>query len=211
MSEAAIRRQSTAMAGERALFFRHWLRSPLGIGALLPSSRSAARALARGIALSRPGMVLELGGGTGSVTGALLEAGCPPERLLVVERAPDLAALLRQRFPSVTVVSGDACELRALLGDAGVTQLATAVSSLPIKWFALAEQRAVIEPCFDRLGVGGHFFQLTNALASPLPTARLGIDGVEVGRVWLPFPPVQIWRYTRPATATCPAPDRRSR
>lgn len=211
MSGAAVPRQPTAMPGERALFFLHWLRSPLGIGALLPSSRPVARALARGIVLSRPGMVLELGGGTGSVTGALLETGCPPERLVVVERAPDLAALLRRRFPSVTVLSGNACEIDALLDGAGVTQLATVVSSLPIKWFALAEQRSVIEPCFDRLGAGGHFLQLTNALTSPLPMAQLGIDGVEVTRVWRQLPPVQIWRYTRPVIAAGSADDRRSR
>ena len=103
------------LRGERALFFRHWLRTPLGIGAFLPSGRAVARAMAREAALSRPGMVLELGGGTGSITRALLAAGCPPERLLVVERERELAASLHQRLPAVAVVEADAGDLDAVL------------------------------------------------------------------------------------------------
>jgi phosphatidylethanolamine/phosphatidyl-N-methylethanolamine N-methyltransferase len=202
MTGAAVSDRAGLAPGERALFFRHWLRSPLGIGALLPSNRAVSRAMARAAQLERPGTVLELGGGTGSVTAALLEAGCQAERLVVVERAPDLAAMLRRRFPSVTAVSGDACALDEMLRDSGVTQLATVVSSLPIKWFSVEDQRAVIEPCFARLGVGGHFIQLTNALASPLAVRALGLDGVEIARVWRQIPPVQIWRYTRPARRT---------
>jgi phosphatidylethanolamine/phosphatidyl-N-methylethanolamine N-methyltransferase len=190
------------LPGERALFFRHWLRRPLGIGALLPSSRAVAEAMARGMPLSRPGMVLELGGGTGSVTRALLEAGCPPERLLVLEREADMAALLRRRFPAVTVLEGDACDAGTVLSAAGVERLATAVSSLPIKWFSLEEQRAVVDACFDRLGPGGVLMQLTNAFVSPLPMARLDLDGTQVAQVWAQLPPVQIWRYRRAARPT---------
>jgi phosphatidylethanolamine/phosphatidyl-N-methylethanolamine N-methyltransferase len=56
-------------------------------------------ALGRMLDLHRPGAVLELGAGTGSLTRGLLRAGCPPERLIVLEREPPLAALLRRDFP----------------------------------------------------------------------------------------------------------------
>jgi phosphatidylethanolamine/phosphatidyl-N-methylethanolamine N-methyltransferase len=71
------------------------------------------------------------------------------------------------------------------------------VSSLPIKWFPLAAQRAVLDACFARLGPGGAFVQLTNALASPVAAAELGLAGEEVTRIWAHFLPVQIWRYWR--------------
>jgi phosphatidylethanolamine/phosphatidyl-N-methylethanolamine N-methyltransferase len=180
-----------------ALFFRHWLRRPLGIGAILPSSDAVARAMASDVPFDRPGAVLELGGGTGVVTRGLIDAGCPPERLIVVEREPALADILRRRFAAARVVKGDACAIGALLAELGVTQLAAVVSSLPIKWFPLASQRAVVEPCFDLLGEDGMFLQLTNALVSPLAMRSLGLDGTEVARVWSQFPPVQIWRYQR--------------
>ena len=78
-----------------------------------------------------------------------------------------------------------------------VGSLCAVVSSLPIKWFPLASQRAIIDPCFDLLGAGGEFLQVTNTFASPLVMERLGITGREISRVWLNLLPTQIWAYTR--------------
>ena len=182
---------------ESALFFRHWLRHPLEIGAFLPSSAAVGRAMAKAVALDRPGMILELGGGTGAVTASLLEAGCSPERLIVVEREAAMVAMLRRRFKRLQIVEADACAIGAILSERGVTDLAAIVSSLPIKWFPIAGQRAVIEPCLALAGKGGSFVQLTNALVSPVAMTALDLDGGEIARVWSQFPPVQIWRYQR--------------
>lgn len=190
-------RRSFARRGEREIFFRHWLSNPLGIGAILPSGGSVARAMARELALDRPGAVLELGGGTGSLTRGLIAAGCPAERLVVIEREPDLARHLQQRLPGVRVICGDAGDTARLLAGAGIERLATVVSSLPIKWFRRTQQRAVLDASFAALGEGGSFVQLTNALASPIPAAELGLIGAEVARIWLHILPVQIWRYRR--------------
>ena len=70
------------------------------------------------------------------------------------------------------------------------------VSSLPIKWFPLSAQRAVIEPCLARLGPAGRFLQLTNAFVSPIKAAALGIRGAPVAQVWRNLPPAQIWAYS---------------
>lgn len=184
---------------DRQIFFRHWLRDPLGIGAALPSGSKVAQAMAREIALDRPGAVLELGGGTGGVTRGLLAAGCPAGRLVVIEREPELANYLERRFPGVHVICGDACDTGRLLAGAGIDRLATVISSLPIKWFPREAQRAILDACFSRLG-GGAVIQLTNALASPVPAQELGLEGREVTRIWAHFLPTQIWRY-RQATA----------
>ncbi|MGA3306543.1 MAG: methyltransferase domain-containing protein [Stellaceae bacterium] len=197
MRHAAATPDSAVWSGEKVLLFRHWLRSPLGIGAVLPSGAAVAATMAGELNLSLPGIVLELGGGTGSLTHGLLAAGCPPERLISVEREPGLAALLRRRFPAIRVIEGDVAALDDLLADCRAKRLAGVVSSLPIKWFPIANQRAVIDACFDRLDDGGPFLQLTNALVSPLPVSRLGLGGRQVARVWTHFPPVQIWRYWR--------------
>ncbi len=194
------RRHEATPSSDRQIFFRHWLKNPLGIAALTPSSDKVGRSMAREIDLSRPGTVLELGGGTGGVTRGLIDAGCPIERLAVIEREPALAGYLQHRFQGLRVICGDACDCAVLLAEAGIERLAAVVSSLPIKWFPRPAQRAVLEGCFERLGPGGSFVQLTNALASPLPAAELGLEGVEVRRIWAHFLPVQIWRYRRRTT-----------
>jgi phosphatidylethanolamine/phosphatidyl-N-methylethanolamine N-methyltransferase len=194
------RSREATPSSDRHIFFRHWLKNPLGIAALTPSSDKVGRSMARAIDLSRPGAVLELGGGTGGVTRGLIDAGCPIERLVVIEREPDLARYLQRRFQGLRVICGDACDCATLLAEARIERLAAVVSSLPIKWFPRQGQRAVLEGCFERLGPGGSFVQLTNALASPLPAAELGLEGEEVRRIWAHFLPVQIWRYRRRAT-----------
>ena len=199
LSPRAPRRPFGAL-GEREIFFRHWLSNPFGIGAVLPSGDSVARAMAREIALDRPGAVLELGGGTGSLTRGLIAAGCPPERLVVIEREPALARHLQQRLPGVRVICGDAGDTQSLLAAAGIERLATVVSSLPIKWFPRQLQGAVLDAAFGALGEDGAFVQLTNALASPIPAAEFGLIGEEVTRIWFHILPVQIWRYRRAGT-----------
>ena len=187
-------------SGDRQIFLRHWLCDPLGIGAAQPSGDRVARAMAREVALDRPGAVLELGGGTGGVTRGLLAAGCPVERLVVIEREPEFAEYLARHFPGIRVICGDACDADALLRGAGIERLAAVVSSLPVKWFSRPAQRALLDACFARLGTGV-FVQLTNALASPLPAAALGLRGEEVARIWAHFLPTQVWRYRRSEAA----------
>ena len=112
-----------------------------------------------------------------------------------LESEPALVAVLRREFPAITVIEGDATQIGGYLAGK-VERLASVVSSLPIKWFSVEAQHAVIKPCLDLLGSGGRFLQLTNAFTSPVVLERLGIAGREVGRVWLNLLPAQIWAYS---------------
>jgi phosphatidylethanolamine/phosphatidyl-N-methylethanolamine N-methyltransferase len=180
---------------DAGVFFALWLQKPLRIAAANPSGARLADAVARCIDLTRPGWVLELGAGTGSLTQGLVRAGCSPERIIALEREPALAAVLRREFPTMRVIPGDATRIGEYL-TGSVERLAGVVSSLPIKWFPVKAQYDVVRPCLDLLGPDGHFLQLTNAFSSPLPVDRLGIAGREVARVWLNLLPAQIWAYS---------------
>jgi phosphatidylethanolamine/phosphatidyl-N-methylethanolamine N-methyltransferase len=184
------------MRGDYALFFGLWLQKPLQIAAVTPSSKRLACVMAEFVDLSRPGPVLELGAGTGSITRGLLEAGCPNERLIALEREPRLAATLRRSFPGISTIVGDATALAEHFARNGIEQLCAVVSSLPIKWFSVAEQRDIIAPCLARLGPGGRFLQMTNAFTSPIAIDPLGIAGARVAHVWRNLPPAQVWAYT---------------
>lgn len=61
--------------------------------------------------------VLEIGPGRGALTAALVARGV---RLVAIEKDRELVPMLRERFPEVTIVEGDALELdwRALAPDA---------------------------------------------------------------------------------------------
>jgi len=189
------------VAAGATVFFGLWLQRPLRIAAAAPSGTRLADAIAHCVDFNRAGAVLELGAGTGSLTRGLIRAGCASNRIVAVEREPRLAALLRNHFPTITVIEGDATRIGDYLGGRG-ERLAAVVSSLPIKWFPLEAQRAIVKPCLELLGPEGRFLQLTNAFTSPLPMQRLGILGQEIFRVWLNLLPAQIWAYSQlPQTA----------
>jgi phosphatidylethanolamine/phosphatidyl-N-methylethanolamine N-methyltransferase len=189
-----------SVVADAMVFFGLWLQRPLAIAATNPSGARLADAVAHCVQFARPGSVLELGAGTGSLTSALLRAGCRPGRIIAVEREPRFAAILRRKFPEITVLEDDATRADEYLAGR-VDRLCAVISSLPIKWFPLSAQQAIVYPCLDLLGAGGSFLQVTNAFSSPLPTERLGIVGSEVSRVWLNLLPTQIWSYSEPAEA----------
>ncbi|HTW52226.1 MAG TPA: hypothetical protein VME45_10065 [Stellaceae bacterium] len=190
------------MRGDYALFFRLWLQKPLQIAAVTPSSKRLAQVMAELVDLDRPGPVLELGAGTGGITRGLLETGCPRDRLIALEREPRLAAALQRSFPGIATIIGDATTLAEYFARLGIDRLCAVVSSLPIKWFPVAAQRAIVEPCLMLLGSGGVFLQMTNAFASPIAIEPLGITGERIAHVWRNLPPAQVWAYSSLADAS---------
>lgn len=181
------------------LFLASWLKAPHRMGAVMPSGRALARAMAREVDIGGGGCVIELGGGTGSITRALLERGLPPERLVVVERDSKLAALLRKRFPGVKVVRGDATNLVALLRPLGIDGADAVVSSLPLLSMPKPVRRRIVEEAFAFLGEDGPLVQFTYGMASPLAAPELGLAAEVADRVWVNFPPAAVWRFRRRA------------
>jgi phosphatidylethanolamine/phosphatidyl-N-methylethanolamine N-methyltransferase len=180
------------------LFLSRWLKAPHRIGALAPSGPNLARAMARQIDPAGEDFVIALGGGTGSITRALLAAGLPRRRLIVVERDLTLAAILRMRFPGVKILRGDATQLVALLRPLGLGRIQSVVSSLPLLSMPKRARRAIVEESFALLGDTGSFVQFTYGVASPLGP-ECGLIGKPTQWVWWNLPPATVWRFSRPA------------
>jgi len=188
-----------------ALFLKRWLRRPLSVGALVPSGRSLAEAIAaatRTAIVSRGGCVVELGAGTGEVTRALLEAGIPPHRLALIERDPELAKFLRRRFPALQIIEGDAKRLPALLAQAGRAEVAAVVSSLPLLSMPADIVSAIVRGVFKALPDGAALVQFTYGPKPPVPlTLRetLHLDASHGPRIWRNVPPAVVWIFRRGA------------
>lgn len=182
------------------LFLARWLKAPHKVGALVPASRHLARAMAEQIA-PEEGLVIELGGGTGSITRALLDAGLAPERLIVIERDPAFCALLKKRFPGLKILRGDATRLRALLARFGIHHATTVVSSLPLLSMPKPLRQRIVEESFALLDERGSFIQYTYGAFSPLRRRKSGLKGEVAERVWRNFPPASVWRFRRRNTA----------
>lgn len=113
------------------LFAREILSNPREIGAACPSSPILGRAMANALPMHLNGIVIELGAGTGTITAALVARGIPPEKLLILERSPNLVKHLREKFPQLQIVEGDAVQLSDYLEKD--TKVAAIVSGLPLR------------------------------------------------------------------------------
>ncbi|MBN9062817.1 MAG: methyltransferase domain-containing protein [Rhizobiales bacterium] len=180
---------------DEARFLRTWLESPLKTGAVTPSSPELAREMARHVDPDRPGLVIELGPGTGPVTEALIRRGVPPERLLLVEYDPDFCRLLRARYPAATVVQGDAYAIEATLRGHARAAVAAVVSSLPLMTRPPEERIRLLRQCFNLLVKGAPFIQFTYAAASPIPLRIGGFMANASKRIWKNIPPARVWVY----------------
>jgi phosphatidylethanolamine/phosphatidyl-N-methylethanolamine N-methyltransferase len=190
-----------------ALFLKRWLRRPLAMGAVVPSGRLLAEAMARATLSAmagREGHVVELGAGTGHVTKALLAAGIPADRLALVERDPELAAFLRRHFPGLRIVEGDAARLSRLLAANDVGRVAAVVSSLPLLSLPAEVVNGIVHGVFDTLPRGAALVQFTYGPSPPVPRAlreRLQLQASSGPRIWRNVPPAVIWTFTRPPAA----------
>ncbi len=178
-------------------FIRSWLERPLSIGAVTPSGKVLARAMASYVDPASNGPVVELGPGTGPVTEALVNAGVAPSRLVLVEFNPSFCRILRSRYPDATLVQGDAYSLRRLLETLLIQPAAAVVSGLPLVTKPIKQRLRLIRDAFDLMVPGAPFVQFTYSMAAPLPK-RLGGFSVEASeRIWLNLPPARVWVYRK--------------
>jgi phosphatidylethanolamine/phosphatidyl-N-methylethanolamine N-methyltransferase len=177
-------------------FLKSLVARPRAIGAIAPSSPALARKIAQQIDPDVPGTVMELGPGTGVVTDALVARGIGIERLIAVEFDPDLAQLMRERFPALRVVEGDAFDLDRTLPHETGEPLAAVVSGLPLLNFPPAKRRALILSALARMAGGGPFVQFSYGFTAPVPADR-DISVEQAAFVLVNLPPARIWVYRR--------------
>ena len=196
--------QSTLNTATKALriddevhFIRSWMEKPLATGAVMPSGRPLARAMAHCVDPGIPGPIVELGPGTGAVTAALIERGIAASRLTLVEFNPTFCRLMRTRYPDATVVQGDAYALKRLLGGLLRGPAAAVVSGLPLFTKPLKFRLRLINDAFALLAPDAPFVQFTYAVVPPIPRSYSGARAEGAERIWLNLPPARVWVYRR--------------
>jgi phosphatidylethanolamine/phosphatidyl-N-methylethanolamine N-methyltransferase len=184
-------------------FFRSLMATPRLTGAVAPSGRPLARAMAKAVGPIRHGLVVELGPGTGPVTRALLERGLDRRRLVLVEYDQRFCGMLESRFEPATVIQGDAYDLRRTLAPLDDKRIVAVVSSLPLLNQPPHRREKLIADAFDLMGPQGVFVQFTYGLLSPIPRdACVGRYAAHGGApIWRNLPPARVWTYRFDAQA----------
>jgi phosphatidylethanolamine/phosphatidyl-N-methylethanolamine N-methyltransferase len=176
-------------------FFRTWLQKPRLTGAVAPSGKALARAMAAQVPNADDRPVLELGPGTGVVTEALIERGIAPERIVSVEFNPDFCDLLRRRFRGVNLVEGDAYDLDATLPARLRGPYAAVVSSLPLLNRGHDDRVQLIASALRRTANGGGYIQFSYGFGPPVAAVPNRFSVRRTALVLANVPPARVWLY----------------
>lgn len=186
---------------EKWTFFRQWLKNPVSVAAILPSSPQLARRMMAELS-EQTTRVIELGGGTGVFTQALLEFGIKPSDLLVLEINKELHQHLQNRFPEVHVAYGDAREIFNIAKTLGFTEKKAdaVVSGLGFLSMPKQSQLDIISAAFDCMKPDGRLVQFTYGPADPVACEvleTLALNSRRASYTWWNVPPATVYVYHR--------------
>jgi len=182
---------------DSARFLKSLVAAPRLTGAVAPSGRALARAMAAAAGPPPQGLIVELGPGTGPVTRSLIETGVRRERLALVEYDPGFCRLLRERFAPAMIIQGDAYDLPRTLAELAGQPIGAVVSSLPLLNQPPERREKLIGDAFALMGPSGLFVQFTYGLQSPIPCEVCANRYVAVRSrpILLNLPPARVWTY----------------
>ncbi|HEY4940940.1 MAG TPA: rRNA adenine N-6-methyltransferase family protein [Rhizomicrobium sp.] len=177
-------------------FIGRLITRPKTVGAVAPSSRALARAMAAQIDPSGGEPVLELGPGTGVATGALIARGVAPERITAIEFDSHFAQLVAARFPRVTVIDGDAFDLGKTLANRPAELFVGAISGVPLLNHSMERRQVFLNGVLKRLKPGAPYVQFSYGLHCPVaPPADVTV--AQAAFVLFNLPPARVWVYRR--------------
>ncbi len=190
-------------------FLRTFLRHPLTVGAIAPSSRALAREMLARIDFATARAIVEIGAGTGVFTAAILERLEPRTQFLAVEKLPDLARSLIARFGPTQIAEGDAADLKMLLRARAIGPVDAIVSGLPWSAFSPELQIRLLDAATSCLVPAGRFSTFAYLQGLVLPSAwrfrallNRRFITVNISRVvWRNLPPAFVYHCQGPRPA----------
>jgi len=116
---------------ENLQFLQAFLKNPLKVGAIAPSSPELAAEMLHGIEPDDDNIVLELGVGTGAITKFLREKITTENAYLGLELDSDLVAAAKRKYPGLNIICGNAAEAYSIHQRSGLGKVRYVVCCLP--------------------------------------------------------------------------------
>lgn len=117
---------------ERSLFLLNFIKNPLRNASVIPSSKTASKAILTGLDWDRINTVVELGPGSGTFTREILTRCNPGTNVVLIELEDSFVDLLRTKFGGkVKVVHDSAHRMNEILHELNLPHADLIVSSLP--------------------------------------------------------------------------------
>ena len=188
------------LAGNGRLeFFFEFVKHPLQIGSIIPSSRFLERRILEAAGVASARTVVELGPGTGGTTRAILNAMSPDARLLSIEINPQFHRMVSEIDGDRLVAHlGSACDLPDIIAEHNLPAPDTVISGIPFSTLSPELGESLIRAIPGVLAIGGSFvaYQARGRVAE-LCDPIMGES--ESATEFRNIPPMRVYKWTADA------------
>lgn len=181
----------------RLVFFQEFMKHPLQIGSVIPSSRFLEQRIVRSANVATAKIIVELGPGTGGVTRAMLQAMPKDATLLSIEINPTFHSIV-DRIDDQRIIAhlGSASELKHILAQYGLDAPDAIVSGIPFSTMNRSLGSQIVAAVSAALPANGRFvaYQVKRQVATLCePFMGTGQTTLEL----LNIPPMRIFQWVK--------------
>lgn len=181
----------------RLVFIQEFLKHPLQIGSIIPSSRFLERRVVEVAEVASGNVIVELGPGTGGITRAMLRAMPQHAKLLSIEINTHFHTLVgRIEDDRLIAHLGSATDLRQIMSDYDLDPPNAIVSGIPFSTMSRSVGSQILEAVSSLLPPNGRFvaYQVNSQVAT-LCRPFLGIE--QISTEFLNIPPMRIFQWVK--------------
>ena len=178
-------------------FFKEFLKHPLQIGSVIPSSRFLERRIMEAAKVASAKTIVELGSGTGGTTQAILQAMRPSAKLLSIEINPNFYSMIADIEDERLIAHlGSACELKEILLQYGLSAPDAVISGIPFSTMPHDIGCQVVEAVSTTLAYNGCFvaYQVSDRVAT-LCRPYLGSEQMDLE--FINIPPMRVYQWRK--------------
>lgn len=199
------RRSARQAASPRLEFLLGFLKHPVMVGSIIPSSRTLIERMLAPVDWENTRLFIEYGPGVGTFTRPILEKLGPDATLLTIDTNSEFTDFLRESIddPRLVAVTGSAADVEEILADRGFDDADYVLSGIPFSTLPPGLGEAIGKATARVIRPGGAFlvYQFSPKVVEFI---KPWFDRIERGFEWLNVPPATLFWAWRDAP---PEPD----
>ena len=194
----AQRRRGQHVPSPRMQFLRGFLKHPVMVGSIIPSSRALIEKMLSKVDWKTTRLIVEYGPGVGTFTRPILARLGPEATLVTIDTNAEFTSYLRDSIddPRLVAVTGSAADVEAILAERGLGKADYVLSGLPFSTLPPGVGDSIAEATARVIRPGGAFLVYQFS-----PKVREFIEPhferIERGFEWVNVPPATLfwaWR-----------------
>jgi phospholipid N-methyltransferase len=200
-SRHVARRKPQRVRNPRWQFLRGFLKHPVMVGSIIPSSRVLIERMLKPVDWANTRLFVEYGPGVGTFTRPVLEKLGPDATLVTIDTNADFTRFLKESIddPRLVTVTGSAADVEKILAERGLGKADYVLSGLPFSTLPPGVGDAIAQATARVIRPGGAFlvYQFSPKV---LDFIKPHFERIERGFEWINVPPATLfWAWREPA------------